>query len=71
MNALSTEVDQKVREASEAHVIYLTSHLKMLPCDIIRQYTGEEKYSAEIEEAIERVYDFNMASAIRYGFIAL
>jgi len=71
MNVLSIEVDQKVREASEAHVIYLTSQLRMLPCDIILQYTGEEKSGAAIEDAIKRVYDFNMASAIKYGFIAL
>lgn len=66
---MGQDIKRRIREISEQQVLILSSHNKMLPGEIIRQYTGVECSGATLSDAIESVEKFNTDAVKKYGLL--
>ncbi len=55
---------------AEEETLFLLRKYKLSPTEVIEQYTGKRPQQADIKEAIDAIYSFNINQATKNGFVA-
>jgi hypothetical protein len=63
-------VHKSLWRLAEQETLFLMGQNKLTPQEVVRQYTGREPYKAELDDAVNAIYCFNLKEANKNGFVA-
>lgn len=63
-------VHQSLWRMAEQETLFLMRNCKLSPKEVVRQYTGRAPYKAELDDAVNAIYCFNLKEANKNGFVA-
>jgi hypothetical protein len=62
-------VHKRLWRLAEEETLFLIRSYKLSPQEVFRQYTGTHRPQAEMRDAVDAVYSFNLNQANRNGFL--
>ncbi len=68
-NQATDLINKSLWRLAEQETLFLMRSYKLTPQDVIRQYTGKTQHSAELHDAVNVIYCFNLTEAYKNGFV--
>lgn len=63
-------VHQSLWRLAEQQTLFLMKSECLTAQEVVRQYTGNKPYKAELDDAVNAIYCFNLKEANKNGFVA-